>query len=67
MQNPYKKHTHRLSCGLVKRQNMWETTNIPLTYIDHGESAANYKTTNTTNNSHRYWVSNRKKHIGGLK
>ena len=54
MQNPYKKHTHRLSCGLVKRQNMWETTNIPLTYIDHGESAANYKTTNTTNNSHRY-------------
>ena len=48
------KNTHRLSCGLVKRQNMWETTNIPLTYIDHGESAANYKTTNTTNNSHRY-------------
>ena len=28
------KNTHRLSCGLVKRQNMWETTNIPLTYID---------------------------------
>lgn len=25
-----------------------------ITYIDHGESAANYKTTNTTNNSHRY-------------
>ena len=48
------KHKRRFSCGLAKRQNMWETTNIPLTYIDHGESAANYKTTNTTNNSHRF-------------